>query len=96
MKFSKKHFFTIMFLLILLAGIYIGLKNRIVESSNVNISNEVPMDSSIADLMASMSIHQFTEPVKAPDFELTSLEGERHRLRQYRGKVVFLSFWATW
>lgn len=96
MKFSKKHFFIIMFLLILLTGIYISQKNRIVESSNVSISNETLTDSSIADLMASMNIRHFTEPVKAPDFELTSLEGERHSLRQYRGKVVFLSFWATW
>ncbi len=96
MIFNKKRFYISTALLILLAGIYISLKDRIVESSNVSISNEAPTDSSIADLMASMNIHQFTEPVKAPDFELTSLEGERHRLRQYRGKVVFLSFWATW
>jgi peroxiredoxin len=32
----------------------------------------------------------------APDFELTDLEGDIHRLSDYRGKVVLLNFWATW
>lgn len=32
----------------------------------------------------------------APDFTLTALNGERVSLSQYRGKVVFLNFWATW
>lgn len=32
----------------------------------------------------------------APDFELTDLEGDIHRLSDFRGKVVLLNFWATW
>ncbi|HSP21696.1 MAG TPA: redoxin domain-containing protein [Planococcus sp. (in: firmicutes)] len=32
----------------------------------------------------------------APDFELTSLDGEAVRLSDYRGKKVILNFWATW
>ena len=32
----------------------------------------------------------------APDFELTSLDGQRISLSQFRGKVVILDFWATW
>lgn len=30
------------------------------------------------------------------DFELTTLDGERVRLSDLRGKTVFLNFWATW
>ena len=32
----------------------------------------------------------------APDFELTDFDGNRHRLSDYRGKVVYVNFWATW
>lgn len=32
----------------------------------------------------------------APDFSLETLSGEKTNLSDYRGKVVFLNFWATW
>ncbi len=34
--------------------------------------------------------------IEAPDFEVATPEGGQLRLRDYRGKVVFLNFWATW
>ena len=33
---------------------------------------------------------------KAPDFELTLVDGSKVRLSELRGKVVVLNFWATW
>lgn len=38
------------------------------------------------------------EPVviPAPDFELTDQFGNVHTLSEYKGKTVFLNFWATW
>ncbi len=32
----------------------------------------------------------------APDFTLTDLEGNSVTLSDFRGKVVFINFWATW
>ena len=32
----------------------------------------------------------------APDFTLTDLDGNRHRLADYRGRVLIVNFWATW
>jgi peroxiredoxin len=32
----------------------------------------------------------------APDFELTSLDGKKMHLSDFRGKAVLLNFWATW
>lgn len=32
----------------------------------------------------------------APAFDLVDQNGVRHQLEDYRGKVVFLNFWATW
>jgi peroxiredoxin len=30
----------------------------------------------------------------APDFELPDLEGRRHRLSDYRGRIVIINFWS--
>ena len=32
----------------------------------------------------------------APEFTLPDTEGQTHQLRDYRGQVVVLNFWATW
>jgi hypothetical protein len=36
------------------------------------------------------------QSLRAPDFTLPDLEGRPHSLRDYRGKKVFLVFWASW
>jgi peroxiredoxin len=33
---------------------------------------------------------------KAPDFTLEDLSGNSVSLKQFRGQIVFLDFWATW
>jgi len=36
------------------------------------------------------------EQVQAPDFTLKFLDGAETSLKDYRGQVVMLNFWATW
>jgi thiol-disulfide isomerase/thioredoxin len=32
----------------------------------------------------------------APDFEITDYDASRHRLSAFRGRAVYINFWATW
>jgi peroxiredoxin len=47
-------------------------------------------------LFASLGIHRPVDPSDAPDFTLMALEGRPVQLRELRGKLVLLNFWATW
>ena len=43
--------------------------------------------------------HQLTalsELLPAPDFTLEDMDAKKFSLKEYRGKVVLLNFWATW
>jgi len=42
------------------------------------------------------SLKKLAAPVAAPDFELRDMDGNTHRLSDYRGKPVVVNFWATW
>jgi thiol-disulfide isomerase/thioredoxin len=35
-------------------------------------------------------------PIPAPDFVLKDLDGQPHRLSEFRGKLLLVNFWATW
>lgn len=41
-------------------------------------------------------LNQFREGTMAPEFQLTDAFGTPRRLSEYRGKMVYLSFWAGW
>lgn len=48
------------------------------------------------ELLKKLSIEKFEKKTSAPDFTLQDLNGNPVSLRDLRGKVVFLNFWATW
>lgn len=41
-------------------------------------------------------LHPVKDQPQAPSFELKDIDGNVHRLSDYRGKVVIVNFWATW
>jgi peroxiredoxin len=48
------------------------------------------------DLWEKLGVARIEEKVKATDFTLENLDGAKVNLKDTRGKVVFLNFWATW
>ena len=61
-----------------------------------NTKDDDTKDESINDTEDSTKEQEIEEVVPAIDFELLDQFGNTHKLSDYKGKVVFLNFWATW
>jgi peroxiredoxin len=48
------------------------------------------------DSLEAMGLQEPKEQVEAPDFRLPDVAGKKLRLKDFRGSVVFLNFFATW
>ncbi|MCK1981997.1 MULTISPECIES: thiol-disulfide oxidoreductase ResA [Bacillaceae] len=68
--------------LIMRTVILIGLSAAVIYALYTNLNR---------DKMNSIEINS-----KAPDFILTDMEGNKHKLSEYKGQGVFLNFWGTW
>jgi cytochrome oxidase Cu insertion factor (SCO1/SenC/PrrC family) len=40
--------------------------------------------------------HAYAKPMRAPDFSLENLQGKMVDLKELRGQVILINFWATW
>ena len=47
-------------------------------------------------LLACLPAEARAQGVQAPDFTIRDLRGRAVRLRDFRGRVVLINFWATW
>ncbi len=56
----------------------------------------VPEGWRLVDASPAPAPESLAEAAPAPAFDLEDFDGRRHRLSDYRGKVVLLDFWATW
>ncbi len=59
-------------------------------------TDAVPMDAEMAELLFDLGVMPFQSRIPSEDFVLATLGGGERALADYRGKVVFLNFWATW
>ena len=48
------------------------------------------------DLFSKIGISPIKENKKAPNFSLKDLNGKKVEFKNFKGKVLFLNFWATW
>ncbi len=51
---------------------------------------------SIQDKLVNLGIAVTKDKTESIDFELEDMNGKLRKLSSYRGKMVFLNFWATW
>jgi len=72
--------------IILFLFLILGMTSRVV-------SDELPLEERLASEGFSLPTEDRPE---APDFSLKLLGGDEVKLSDYRGKVVFMNFWATW
>ena len=42
------------------------------------------------------TFQSYAKPLPLPDFSLEDLSGKMTQIKDYRGKVLLLHFWATW
>jgi peroxiredoxin len=52
--------------------------------------------SSAPKASAQSSFQRYTHPQAVPDFSIPDLQGNQVDIRDHRGKVILLNFWATW
>lgn len=76
----------------------IGGSAKTFDYTNKESTNKVEQVQNKDDKNAQSSKDNSTkeDKIKAPDFSLVDQYGKTHKLSDYRGKVVFLNFWATW
>ena len=96
---GKKKNYLILFLIVMLAAAVL-IFMKFTPSQPVETASEMPED---ADLQAiveqsqtwgSILTHFYRQIM--PDFEMADIQGNIHKLSDYRGKDIIVVFWATW
>jgi cytochrome c biogenesis protein CcmG, thiol:disulfide interchange protein DsbE len=78
----------IIFLIFPLMGIIAGIALALNESSGSSSTVSTPLPVTLANTSLIDKA--------APNFQLTGLDGKDYYLSSYRGRIVFVNFWATW
>jgi thiol-disulfide isomerase/thioredoxin len=55
-----------------------------------------PAAAQFTDPKLTHSLTELKPPKPAPDFTLKDMDGKPHSLKDYRGRVLLVNFWATW
>ncbi len=96
----KRTFFIILivmlsFISLVIFASYKGKDNSLTNNPKDKIAS-LAENAAIEKLFSKLRISNSKELIAAKDFTLKDLNGNKVSLKDYRNKVVFLSFWATW
>ena len=92
----KKNIIGYSILTLLVSIVVINLlKTEKTNESELTTSTEIQQQNT-ANEIESEEIEVNSDIKVAEDFTLTTLQGEEVTLSDYKGKIVFLNFWATW
>lgn len=76
------------------------LANLVVVMIQTNFGEEEYQSGMVADQSGILPTESFNDGIQtgnqAPDFVLETLDGDVVRLSDFKGKKVFLNFWASW
>lgn len=94
----KKKFLFFIAILLVLASCSKSDNTKVVkaEKNGTEIVTPSVDINAIQDAMAQGGFDISNKTLPSIDFELKNLNGESEKLSDYKGKVVFLNFWATW
>lgn len=62
----------------------------------VSASGAVAGDARFNELAAAAGVEAYPAPLRAPSFRLPTLDGGTAASAEFKGRIVLLSFWASW
>lgn len=87
----------IILILVGLFMVYIGVTNNTVgDTTTQEVENVEFVDSNVSEESDETDNVDDAELQDIVDFTLVDQNGVEHTLSEYKGKIVFLNFWATW
>lgn len=87
----------IILILVGLFMVYMGVTNNTVgDTTTQEVENVEFVDSNVSEESDETENVDDTELQDIVDFTLVDQNGVEHTLSEYKGKIVFLNFWATW
>ena len=69
-------------------------RRQSIPATKIIKQDKTPQDVELPELFGARTHQWVGKP--APDFQVTDLKGEELTLKNFRGQVVLLDFWATW
>ena len=107
----KKHLYVLIVLpvaaVVVIFGIHLLREDKDPVASEMVTETQTPVgdiqadsktdDKNLSQLFEEMGIVQLDEPVPIPvEVQLTDLKGRSVSFSEFKGKILFVNFWATW